>query len=126
MNRTYAEEQADRNLELLGRWFDRARDIFHASESEVYEFARVAVGVYFHAEREQLPEILLTSSRTDRPLAHALWEAFGDPLWHNDEIVARRPDLVKADYLRRWLDRAITVAVRRAKYYGSTSLTVTQ
>jgi hypothetical protein len=123
--RSYAEQQADRALDLLLRWINRLLvngGVYQASEAEIYEFARVAIQVGFHAEREQMPLDLVMRSRADLPSTHAAWEAFSIVAWQKDEIIGGRPDQVHEAYLRSWLDQAISVYQRRTMYYIAPSV----
>lgn len=123
--RSYAEQQADRALDLLLRWVNRIMaggGVYQADHAEIYEFARVVFQVYFHAEREQMPLDLVMRSRADLPSTHAAWEAFTNAAWVTNEIVGMRPDNTHDAYLRSWLDEALTVYSRRTMYYIAPSV----
>jgi hypothetical protein len=116
--RTYAEEQADRCLDILVRWVQRAQLAGGPrcmTEAETFEFERVAQQVAFHAEREQLPLALIIASRAEQPVQHAVWEAFSNatPVTHHE-----RGEWGSRDLAAHWLDQAYSVADRRWKHYA--------
>lgn len=120
--RSFAEQQADDNLDLIMRWIQRISEsggVYRISEAELYAFARAVMSTKFHTEREQVPALLMDNSRRAFPHAHAAWESFGDPLWHADEILGGRPDDAVPMYVTKWLDMAFSVYARRARYYSS-------